>query len=169
MGLTRASRTQLAEVEVVFNEGQHTRQEQPPLPVVQLVRLHADGAQEDLHPFLLSESLASLFQFLNVHMGHLDRRQLMDMDRGSVLFFLDILIVKLDNTPDTAAEQPVKFGGVFLRDRDSFDAEIGKLGFVAVLFYVQVYGDLVNDRIAAALAQHGEDFLCLVWPHIIVR
>ena len=47
-------------------------------------------------------------------MGHLDRRQLADVDRRGIFLFFQKLIFELHNAPDTAAEQPVKLRGIVL-------------------------------------------------------
>ena len=117
-------------------------------------------------------------------MGHLNRRELQNLDeRGRLLFavlLLDpriyegihgilILIGKLNNTPDAAAKQAIILFGVFIGKRDVLQAEIGKLRFVAILFDVQLNGDLVDDRIAASGAQMGKDFLRFIRAHEVVR
>ena len=60
------------------------------------------------------EVLSAFLQFLNVHMGHLDRRQLANMDGRGIFLFFQKLIFELHNAPDTAAEQPVKLCGIVL-------------------------------------------------------
>ena len=104
MGFTGATRPQLTEVEIVLHKRDHADQEQPFFTVSQGVRLHADGAQQHIHPFILRKCFAPLFQFFNVHMRHLDRRELSDADWRSVPIFLHVLIVQLHDAPDAAAE-----------------------------------------------------------------
>ena len=53
MALAGAPGTQLTEVEVVLYQRDHTRQQEPLLAFSQSIRLHADRAQQDIHPLLL--------------------------------------------------------------------------------------------------------------------
>ena len=119
MGFARTSRPQLTEVEVILHERDHADQEQPFLTVGEHIRLHADGAQQYIHPFFLREGFPPLFQLFNVHMGHLDGRKLSDADRRSVPVFFHVLIVQLHDAPDTAAKQPVKLGWIFFINGDA--------------------------------------------------
>ena len=114
MGFASASRTQFAEVEVVLDKRQHTSKQKPAFTVIQLIRLITAGAQHDLKPLFFGEVLSAFLQFLNVHMGHLDRRQLANMDGRGIFLFFQKLIFELHNAPDTAAEQPVKLCGIVL-------------------------------------------------------
>ena len=120
VGFASASRPQLAEVKVVLHKRQHTDDEQPLLPVGKRIRLHADGAQQHIHPLVLRERLTTLFQLSNIYMGHLDGCELADADRRSVPVFFHVLIIQLNNAPDTAAEQPVKLGRIFFINGDVF-------------------------------------------------
>ena len=169
MGFASAARPQLTEVEVIFYKRDHADQEQPFFAVSQGVRLHADGAQQHIHPFILRECFAPLFQFFNVHMRHLDRRELSDADRRSVPVFLHILIVQLHDAPDTAAEQPVKFGGIFLVYGDVLQPEVGELRLIEIPFDIQAHRDFINHGIAAPLPQDRENLLRLIWADEVIR
>ena len=114
MGFTSASRTEFTEVEVVLDKRQHTGKQKPAFAVVQLIRLITAGAQHDLKPLFFGEVLSAFLQFLDVHMGHLDRRQLTNVDGRSVFLFFQKLIFELYDAPDTAAKQPVKLRGIVL-------------------------------------------------------
>ena len=102
-------------------------------------------------------------------MGHLDGRKFPNADRRPVSVFFHVLIVQLDDTPDTAAEQPIVFSRVLFIDRDVFQSKVGKLCFIEVSLNIQVYGDLVDHRITAPLPENGEDLLRLIRADKIVR
>ena len=102
-------------------------------------------------------------------MRHLDRCQLINSDGTDSLIFFDKFIFKLDDAPDTAAEQPIIFGSVFRLNWNVFDSEVGKLSLIAVFLDVQLDRQLINNRVAAALTQNGQDLLRLVRADEIVR
>ena len=83
-------------------------------------------------------------------MGHLDRRQLPDLYRHSILlFFFHILIIKLDNTPDTAAEQPVKLLRVFILQKNIVNTQIGEAGDINIPPHVKPCRNRIDDGIAS--------------------
>ena len=167
MGFSSASRTQLTEVEVVLDKRQHTGKQQPTFAVIQLIRLIAAGAQNNLCPFLLCKCLAPLLQFLNVYMRHLDRRKLVNEDWGSVLILFHIFVFKLDNAPNAAAEQPIKLSRVILGDRDCLDSEVRKLSLISVRLNIEIHRDFINYGIAPALTEDRKNFLSLVRTDIV--
>lgn len=114
MRFAGASWPELTEVEVVLDKRQHTGKQQPAFTVVQLIRLITAGTQHNLKPLFFGEVLSACLQFLDVHMGHLNRRQLADADGRGIFLFFQKLIFELHNAPDTAAEQPVKLRWIFL-------------------------------------------------------
>ena len=83
-------------------------------------------------------------------MGHLDRRQLPDLYRHSILlFFFHILVIKLDNTPDTAAEQPVKLLRIFILQENIVDAQIGEACNINIPLHVQPCRNHIDNSIAS--------------------
>ena len=82
---------------------------QPFLTVRQIIRLHAGRAQQYGNPLIFRECLAALLYFIHVDIRHLDRGQLADTHGVPLFIFLDKLILKLDDAPDSAAEQAVIF------------------------------------------------------------
>lgn len=103
MRLAGTARTQLAEVEVVLYKRNHARQQQPFLALRERIRLIAARAQLTPQPLVLGELPPSLFQLVDIHMGHLDGRQPTDMDRGGVLVLLDKFVLQSHDAPDAAA------------------------------------------------------------------
>ena len=112
MRFTGATWSQLAEVEVVLHQGDHTQEKQPLFPIGQLIRLHADGTQEHIDPFILGESLSTLLQLIKIHMRHLDGCQLPNTDKGFIFLLrltirkhnvriLLVVVFQLDDAPDT--------------------------------------------------------------------
>ena len=102
-------------------------------------------------------------------MGHLNRRQLPNLDGIAViLLFLDVLVIELHNAPDTAAKQPVVFLWVFIGNRHSFDPQIGELCFIDIALDVQANCDLVDDGKTATGTKNREDFLCLIRTHKVI-
>ena len=57
-------------------------------------------------------------------MGHLDRRQLADMNRRPIAFFLDKLIIQLHYAPYSTAEQAVVFGRIVLIDGNAAQSKV---------------------------------------------
>ena len=169
MGFTGATRPQLTEVEIVLHKRDHADQEQPFFTVSQGVRLHADGAQQHIHPFILRKCFAPLFQFFNVHMRHLDWRELSDADWRSVPIFLHVLIVQLHDAPDAAAKQTVKFGGIFFVYGDILESKVRELCFIEIPLDVQVHCDFIDHGVAATLTKHRENLLRLIGADEIIR
>lgn len=162
MGLTGTAWTEFAVVEIVFYQWNHTRQQQPLYTLREVVWFHTGRTEHDREPFFFGESLAPIFDFVHVDMRHLDRCQLINSDGTDSLIFFDKFIFKLDDAPDTAAEQPIIFGSVFRLNWNVFDSEVGKLSLIAVFLDVQLDRQLINNRVAAALTQNGQDLLRLV-------
>ena len=185
MGFTGAARTKLAEVEVVLHQRQHTRQQKPLLPLVQLLRLIAARAQHHVHPLVLREGFTSSAHFLNVDMGHLDGGQLADADRRNILLlFLPWFAVKifhtkgtvtlgfifqLDDAPDTTTKQTVKFFRVVIRNGHIGEPQIGKLCKEAVFLDVQMHGHHIDNGVAAVPTQLRKHLLRLIRAHKVVR
>ena len=101
-------------------------------------------------------------------MGHLDGRELANTDRRSVPVFFHVLIIQLNNAPDTTAEQPVKLGRIFFINRNVFQSEIGELGLIVVPLDVKVYRNLVDYGVTAPLSENGEDLLRLIRANKVV-
>ena len=155
MGLTCASRSQLTKIKVVLNQWNHTGQEQPFLTICKFIRFHTDRTQKNIQPFIFGKSFSSLLQLVNINVRHLDWCQLTDTDwRNIFLLFLFrtkripinvlntkvivafYLIIQLNDTPDTTAEQTVKFFRVFIGNRYIANAQIRKLCKKAILFHI---------------------------------
>ena len=172
MGLTSASRTQFTKVKIVLNQWNHTGQKQPFFTVCKFIRFHADRTQKNIQPLIFCKGFSSLLQLININMWHLDWCQLTDTDwRNIFLLFLfgmkripiNILnakviiafnlIIQLNDTPDTTAEQTIKFFRVFVGNRYITNSQIGKLCKKAVLFHIQSDSHHINDRVAAFLSQ----------------
>ena len=170
MALTGASRAELTEVEVVLYQRDHSFQQEPLLTVIQHIRLHANRAQHDIHPFFFGKCLSALLQLIDVHMGHLDRSELSDLDGISVfLILLNILIVQLKDAPDAAAEQPVELLRIFICDRDILQAEVGELRHVDIPLNIQIYRNFINDGITATGTEYRQNLLGLIRAHKIIR
>ena len=170
MGFTSAPGTQLTKVEVIFYQGNHSGDKQPFFTVVQLVRLHADGAQQYIHPLFLGECLAAGFQLADIHMGHLDGSELTDADRIAVFLILFVVLVfQLHNAPYAAAKQTVILLGVLVIDGDITQAQIGERSIELVLPDIQVHSDHINNGMAAVAAELGENLLCFIRADEVVR
>ena len=105
-------------------------------------------------------------------MGHLNRSQLMDADgRDIPLLFLFRrnrlsiyirdskaavslgFIFQLHDAPDTAAEKPVVFFRIIIRNRHIGETKVRELCKKAILFDVQMHGHHINNGMAPVLAQ----------------
>ena len=105
-------------------------------------------------------------------MWHLDWCQLTDTDRRNIflLFLFGMkripinilnakviiafnLIIQLNDTPDTTAEQTIKFFRIFVGNRYITNSQIGKLCKKAILFHIQSDSHHINDRVTAFLSQ----------------
>ena len=178
MGLTSASRSQLAKIKIILNQWNHTGQQQPFLTVCKLIWLHANRTKKNIKPLIFGKCFSSLLQFININVRHLDGRQLTDTDwRNVFLLFLfgakripiNILdakvivtldfIVKLDNTPDTTTKQAIKLFRIFIGNRNITDSQIRELCKEAVPFHIQTNGHHINDCVTAFFTQLREDFL----------
>ena len=146
--LTGASRAEFTEVEVVLYQRNHSCQQEPFFAVIQHIRFHADRAQHDIHPFFLCECLSTLLQLIDVHMGHLNRGKLSNLDRIPVfLIFLDVLVIQLQNAPDAAAEQPVILLRVLIGNRNVLQAEIRKLSHIDIPLDIQINCNFIDNGI----------------------
>ena len=167
--LTSTPGTKLTKVEVVLYQRDHTRQQEPLLTLSQGIRLHADGTQQDVHPFFLGERFPALLQLIDVHVGHLDRRQLPDLYRIAVLLvLLDELVIQLHDAPNTTAEQPVELLRVLVGNGHGLQAEIGELGLIDIALDIQAYRDFVNDGIASTGTKDRENFLRFIRTHKVI-
>ena len=185
MGFTGAARTKLTEVEVVLHQRQHTCQQEPFLPLVQLLRLITARAQHDIHPLVLREGFPPSTYLLNVDMGHLDGGQFADADRRNIfLLFLPGFAIKvlhtkaavtfgfifqLNDAPDAAAEQTVKFFRVVVRNGHIGEPQVGKLRKEAVFLDIQMHGHHIDNGVAAVPTQLRKHLLCLIRAHKVVR
>ena len=83
-------------------------------------------------------------------MRHLDRSQLPDLYRHPILlFFFHILVIKLDNTPDTAAKQPVELLRVFIFQENIVDTQIRETCNINIPLHIKPCRDHVDDGIAS--------------------
>ena len=185
MGFTGAARTKLTEVEVVLHQWQHTCQQEPFLPLVQLLRLITARTQHYIHPLVLREGFTPGAYFLNIDMRHLDGGQLADADRRNILllflpgFAIKVLhakgavtlgfIFQLNDAPDAAAEQTVIFFRVVVRNGHIGESQIGKLCKEAVFLDIQMHGHHINNGVAAVPAQLRKHLLRLIRAHKVVR
>ena len=111
-----------------------------------------------------------MLQLIDVHVGHLNRRQLPDLHRIAILLvLLNELVVQLYDAPDAAAEKPVILLRILVGDRHGLQTKIGKLGLIDIALDIQANRDLVDDGIAATSAEHGEDLLGFIRAHKVVR
>ena len=178
MGLTSAPRSQLTKIKVVLHQRNHTGQEQPFLTICKFIRLHADRTEKNIQPLIFSKGFSSLLQLVNINVRHLNRCQFTDTDwRNIFLLFLfgtkwisiNILnakiivafhlIIQLNNTPDAATKQAIKFFRVFIGNRYITNSQIRKLCKKAVLFHIQSDSHHINDRVTAFLSQLRQNLL----------
>ena len=103
MRLACTAWSQFAEIEVVFNQWKHPGELQPLLAICEAVGLHACGTEQNGYPLVLGKGATALLYFVHIDVRHLNRGQLHDADWRGLLVFLDVLIFKPDNTPDTTA------------------------------------------------------------------
>ena len=185
MGFTGAARTKLTEVEVVLHQWQHTCQQEPFLPLVQLLRLITARTQHYIHPLVLREGFTPGAYFLNIDMRHLDGGQLADADRRNILllflpgFAIKVLhakgavtlgfIFQLNDAPDAAAEQTVKFFRVVVRNGHIGESQIGKLCKEAVFLDIQMHGHHIDNSVAALFPQLRKNLLCFIRSDKVVR
>ena len=103
-------------------------------------------------------------------MGHLNGRQLTNLDWSTVVFLLFYkLIVQLHDTPDTATEEAVIFLWILICQGDIAHTQVRKFRNIGVPSHIQPGGNHINDGMAAMAAQFGENLLSLIWPNKIIR
>ena len=146
MRLTSASRTQLTKVEVVLNQRDHTSQKKPLLTISQFVWLHTNRTQHNIQPFFLGEGLPSLLQLFYINVRHLNRCQLCNTNWSTILlFFFNVLVTELNNTPDTPTKQAIIFLRIFVSNRYSSDAQIRKISLIDIFSHVKIHCYHIND------------------------
>ncbi len=59
MALTSGAWAKFAKVIIVLHQRDHTKDQQPLLTGIQRIRLHANGSEEHIHPFFLSECFST--------------------------------------------------------------------------------------------------------------
>ena len=107
--LARAAGSKFAKVEVIFNQWKHTGELQPLLTIGESVGFHTRGAEQNSNPLILSKGTTTVLDFIHIDVRHLNRRQLHDTNWSGLFVFLDVLIFKTDNAPDSTAKQAVIF------------------------------------------------------------
>ena len=102
-------------------------------------------------------------------MRHLNRCQLSDTDRLCILLvFLNKLIIKLKNTPDTATKQAVIIFYIVSTDRNILNSKIRECCLISVFLGIEYYCNPVNNCITASLSKKRQYLLCLIWTNIVI-
>ena len=102
-------------------------------------------------------------------MWHLNRCQLSDTDRLCIfLIFFNKLIVKLENTPDTATKQAVIILHIVSTDRNILNAEVRESCLVPVFLCIKNYCNPVYNCITASLSKKGQYLLCFIRADIVI-
>ena len=73
MALTGSSWPQFTTVVVVFDKGNHSYQQMPLHPLLQVGGFHAGGAHQYIDPLRFGKGPSPLEKLLHVHIRHLDR------------------------------------------------------------------------------------------------
>lgn len=102
-------------------------------------------------------------------MWHLNRCQLSDTDRLCILLvFLDKLIVKLENTPNTTTEQAVIILHIVSTDRNILNSKIRECCLISVFLGIEDYCNPVNNCITSSLSKEGQYLLCFIRANIVI-
>ena len=102
-------------------------------------------------------------------MWHLNWCQLSDTDRLCILLiFLNKLIVKLKNTPDTATKQTVIILHIICTDRNILNSKIRECCLISVFLGIEDYCNPVYNCIASSLSKEGQYLLCFIRADIVI-
>ena len=102
-------------------------------------------------------------------MWHLNRCQLSDTDRLCILLiFLNKLIVKLKNTPDTATKQAVIIFYIVCTNWNILNTKVRKSCLVPVFLCIKNYCNPVYNCIASSLSKEGQYLLCFIRADIVI-
>ena len=167
VALAGSSRTQLAEVVVVFHQRNHAGQQMPFHPFLETGRLHARGSNQCINPEFLGKRLATLEQARHIHVGHLNRLQIGHQKRRSLLVLFEP-IMQGDDAPDAAHQQLFILAHEGIRNFRILHAQIGEQRLIHIALFIQFDGQLVDDLVAAAFTNLGLDLLRLIGAHIIL-
>ena len=136
-------------------------------PLLEVRRLHAGRTQKGVDPLLLGEGPASLEQFLQVHVRHLDRLQVAQQEGRSLLILLEEILQR-DDAPDAADEQLLELLDDGAGDFDSLDAQVAEQRLVNVPLFVERDRHFVDDLEAAPLPDRGLHLLGFVGPDVVL-
>ena len=114
------------------------RQKVPLHPILELGRLHAAGAEEEVDPLLFRKALPCIDDLVLIQIGHLDRCDVVDNKRALLLLVLVVEIGQVNDAPDTSGQQLVVFTDVLRVDVNTLDPEEQKVCLVLIDALVQL-------------------------------
>ena len=102
-------------------------------------------------------------------MWHLNRCQLSDADRLCILLiFLNKLIVKLKNTPDTATKQAVIILYIDSTNWNILNSKIRECCLVSIFLCIKDYCNPINNCIATSLSKKRQYLLRFIRTDIVI-
>ena len=167
VALARALGAEFADVVVVLDQRDHPAEQVPADAGLELRGLVAGRPQEHVDPLLLGEFTPKREQLLHVEVRHLNRLDVFDDERRALLVLL-VEILHRDNAPDAPDEQFLELLDELRADVGPPDVEVHEGGLVDVALLVQGDGDLVDDLVAAPLADQRLDLLPLVRADVVI-
>ena len=105
MRFTGSSRSQLANINIVFYQRNQSSKQMPFYTVVKLRRFHTAGTEQQIYPLFLCKLTSCLNDLALIQVRHLDRCDLADYKRTVFLFVLIVKICQINDAPDTASKQ----------------------------------------------------------------
>ena len=146
-------------------ERQQPDQEEQLEPPVEVGRLHADAADQQVDPLVGRELAAALPVLVEVERGKLDRLEALDPERAPLpLGLLVVLVLEVDLRPDAAHQQAVEVPQVVLGDVDVLVPEVDQFGPVLVVVGEVADLDLVDQGVLALVLDERLGLVRLVGP-----
>ncbi len=144
----------------MFAERQQPQQEEELHPPLEVGRLQADAAHQQVDPLVGRELAPAAAVLLQIERGDLDGLQALDPEGAFLaLLLLVVLVPDVHLRPDAAHQQSVVVPQVMLRDVDVLVAEVHQLGPMLVVFGEVAHLHLVDEGVLALVLHHR---LCLV-------
>ena len=194
MRFARAARPQFAEVVVELDERNHADEEVHALARGERAGFVTGGAQDERDPFIGGELTAPGDDLVDIEVGHLDRREVDDvewrvlrtlavfrgpgLDGGGWILAKDIgkrvfgnvfgtQVLDARDAPNAAGEHLGVLAHILVGHDERLDGEVGEVRHVDIAALVEIGAHLVDDGVLPQLANTRLDDLALLGAHVV--
>ncbi len=167
VGFAGAFRSQLYKVVVSFAVGNEASYLEHLVPLAQLLRVEADGLDDEVDPFPGSELLPAFQKPFDINVRDLNGLQGVH-DPGDDAGVFRLAVFHVCDAPHAADQQAFVFfddGGF---NEHALDAQVRESRLITACLVIQVDGDLVDDLVAALLLDRGSHESGLVSVNVVL-